>query len=229
MAAAAAGADWGRAAPWILRAHAFRLSACSHIEIYTCLRQAALNNTLFAFYRQLRVTPPFCRSPPCNQWHPTTPEGRGRPAATADFYNLFIPLSLCRSLVSEVKINFTLYLNVKSFGSDRISFPNSFNKSPFTAYGAGDMAGNYGFMRRVIVFYSVLTAVDVQGNNRFNWKSVNKLVLGSRIAGGPDKLDRGARHIPQDRPLVPEDDRLFLSAAGLVFIIIYLPKGLSSK
>lgn len=85
-------------------------------------------------------------------------------------------------------------------------------------------------MRRVIVFYSVVTAVDGQGNNRFNWKSVNKLALGSHVVGGPDKLDRpGARHIPQDRSLVPGNDRLFLSAADLVFIIVYLPKGLSSR
>lgn len=50
------------------------------------------------------------------------PRERGRPAAAAAFYNLFIPLSLQRSDATEGKINFTLYLNVKSFGFDRISF-----------------------------------------------------------------------------------------------------------
>lgn len=147
-----------------LRPRSSAYLACSHIEIYTCLRVATRNNTVVAFYLlawQLRLVP-VGTARYAARLGPTTPGGRGRPAATAAFYNLFIPLSLRRSNVSEVKINFTLYLNVKSFRFDRISFPNSFNKSPFTAHGAGDTV-HYGFMRRVIVFYSVLTAVDVHG------------------------------------------------------------------
>lgn len=100
---------------------------------------------------------------------PTTPVGRSRPA-TAAFYNLFIPLSLRRSDVSEGKINFTLYLNVKSFGFDRISFQivliNLLLRRPERA--AVDTGTHYEFMPRVIVFCSVVTAVSVRGNNRFN-------------------------------------------------------------
>lgn len=157
-----------------------------------------------------------------------------RAAATVAFYNLFIPLSLRRSGVFEGKINFTLYLNVKSFGFDRISFQivliNLLLRRSERA--AVDMGTHYEYTRRVIVFYSVMTAVSVPGNNRFNWKSVNKFV-GScpavvPVAGGPDKLDRPqARHSrrtvrPLSRPRI-----LFLSAADLVLIIIYLLKVLS--
>lgn len=119
-----------------------------------------------------------------------------REAATVAFYNLFIPLSLRWSNVSEGKINFTLYLNVKSFGFDRISFQivliNLLLRRSKRA--AVDMGTHYEYSRRVIVLYSVMTAVSVQGNNRFNWKSVNKFVGDCPavvyVAGGLDKLDR---------------------------------------
>lgn len=81
------------------------------------------------------------------------------------------------------------------------------------------------------MFYSVLTAADVQATIGLIERVSINLSGGPYVAGGPDKLDRPGvlRHIPEDRTLVPGDDRLFLSAADLVFIIIYLPKGLSFK
>lgn len=137
------------------------------------------------------------------RYAPTTPVGRTRPA-TAAFYNLFIPLSLRRSDVSEGKINFTFYLNVKSFGFDRISFQivliNLLLRRPERA--AVDTGTHYEFMRRVIVFCSVVTAVSVRGNNRFNWKSVNKFV-----GSGGAVLRRRWSDSKRGRPATsPQDD-----------------------
>lgn len=98
--------------------------SCSHIEIYTCLRVAARNNAV-AFYlpaRQLRPGPDRYAAAVWTSDNTRGTTWANHCAATAAFYNLFIPLSLRRCGVSEGKINFTLYLNVKSYGFDRISF-----------------------------------------------------------------------------------------------------------
>lgn len=98
-------------------AHARRLALSalfSHRNLHVLAVPGGHNNALIAFYLPAASTI-------CGPWTPDNTRGTTH-AATAAFYNLFIPLSLRRTDVSEGKINFTLYLNVKSFGFDRISF-----------------------------------------------------------------------------------------------------------
>lgn len=108
-------------------------------------------------------------------------------------------------------------------------FPNSFNKSPFTAVG-----GQYWTYLRVhAVRYRVLFCYDcfVASNNRFNWKSVDKFVEKfSGLKSSPVVLIKSI----DSRGVVTHpggSDPCFwivvLSAADLVVITIYLPKILS--
>lgn len=121
---AADGNGRGDGALNFLGARALSYLACSHVGNLhvlvrdgggsSAMRQVVITHSWrFIWARQLRPGASTCDN---------TRGTWATAAATVAFYNLFIPLSLHWSGVFEGKINFILYLDVKSYGFDRISF-----------------------------------------------------------------------------------------------------------